>query len=83
MPEVIAPEASASTIPLGLTCARLASTALKASAMGAARRKLPAVAPSGLSSPRPRSEYTPQATPATLISAAPSGVGAVTPGDTR
>lgn len=83
MPEVTAPEASASAMPAGLAWARLCSSALKASAMGAARRKLPAVAASGLACPRPRSEYTPQATPATAISAAPSGVGAVTPGETR
>ena len=32
--------------------------------------------------PRPRREYTPHATPAAAISAAPAGAGAVSPGNT-
>ena len=59
------------------------STRLSTRASGAARAKLPAVTASGSATPRPRSEYTPQATPAIAIRRRRASGGAVTPGDTR
>jgi hypothetical protein len=47
---------------------------LRPSASGTARRKLPAVTLVGSPAPLPRSEYTPQATPAAIISRAPPSV---------
>ena len=76
MPEASAPEAAASSTPDVCTCALPARTTLSSSANGAARMKLLAVAARGSATPRPRSEYTPQATPASAIEAAPSSGGA-------
>src|SRR5450830_1147931 len=50
---------------------------------GRARLKLPAVLAVALLLPRPRSEYTPQATPAIIIKIAPSSGGADSPGNIR
>ena len=52
-------------------------------ASGKVRTKLPVVDRNGLAVPRPRSEYSPQATPAMAISTEPGNEGAFKPGRTR
>src|SRR5439155_588821 len=80
MPELSAPDATASRAPRGLTCTEPMSARLRARARGTARAKFDAVATRGRLAPRPRSEYAPQATPAAIINAAPAGSGALRPG---
>src|SRR5471032_1364684 len=85
MPDVSAPEAIARATPASFAYALALAMkrTLSKTASGAARAKFPAVAASGSATPRPRNEYTPHATPAIAINAAPTSGGAAIPGDTR
>src|SRR5207247_9715438 len=82
MPELSAPDATASRAPRGLTCTEPVAARPRARARGTPRAKVDAVATRGRLAPRPRSEYAPQETPAAIINAAPAGSGALSPGRT-
>src|SRR5690606_38444659 len=82
-PEVTAPDVTASASPAGVAWKALANTTLTSSIGGEVYKKLYAVARKGSPGPRPSREYPPQAMPATVMSAAPNGSGASSPGITR
>src|SRR5215475_9986758 len=79
-PDVMTPDISASSTPTGARRAEEGATALAMSAIGADRRKFPAVMETGAETPLPRIEYTPHATPARHINRAPIRSGAESPG---
>src|SRR5262245_28877544 len=82
-PDVMTPDINASATPDGARWAEESATALAMSAIGADRKKFPAVMETGAETPLPRIEYTPQAIPAKHISSAPIGSGAESPGSAR
>src|SRR6476620_5701718 len=81
--DATAPEVTAASTPVALTWASGSATAARTNPNGVARRKLSAFWRSGASAFRPRSEYNPQAIPATAIRPAPSGSGRASPGRLR
>ncbi len=81
MAEVSAPEASASRIPAGLACCAVIQQHAQRESHGRGAQEVPAVA-ERIVEPATRSEYTP-GDARHVISVAPNGVGAVTPGETR
>src|SRR5262249_44058500 len=79
-PDASDPDAVARSTPCDVMWRDDPDTAANRTPATVARAKLPAVAASGSGRSGPTSEYTPQHTPATAMSARPIGSGAVTPG---